>query len=147
MSKIKTMLMCCFDIRGIIYFKFLPEGAIVNQAFYVEVLKRLIDAMKHKQGELWRDHSLILHHDNATAHSSFQVSQILAGKGISTMNHPPHSPELTRVASWVFPKLKSVLKEKRFSDVEDIISAKKKKHIPVRGLENCFELAEALGTL
>jgi hypothetical protein len=69
-SKIKITLICFFDISGIIHFKFVPEGTTVNQTFYVEVLKRLIDALRHKLGELWRDRSLILHHVNALAHFS-----------------------------------------------------------------------------
>jgi hypothetical protein len=69
-SKIKIMLICFFDIRDIIHFEFVLEGATVKQTFYVEVLKRLIDAMRHKQGKLYRDCSLILHHDNVLAHTS-----------------------------------------------------------------------------
>jgi hypothetical protein len=36
---IKTFI-CFFDIRGIIDFKFVPEGAIVTETFYVQVLKK-----------------------------------------------------------------------------------------------------------
>jgi hypothetical protein len=64
------MLIWFFDIRGIIRFEFVLEGTTIKQAFYMEVLKRLIDAMRHKRGELWGDHSLILHHNNVLAHSS-----------------------------------------------------------------------------
>jgi hypothetical protein len=63
-------VICFFDIRGILHFKFVPKGTTVNQTFYMEVLKRLIDGMKHKRGELWRDCLLILHQDNVTAYSS-----------------------------------------------------------------------------
>jgi hypothetical protein len=69
-SKIKTMLICFFDIKDI-HFKFVPERTTVNQTFYVEVLKMLVDAMIGKQGKLWRDRSLILHHGNMPAHSVF----------------------------------------------------------------------------
>jgi hypothetical protein len=31
--KIKIMLICFFDIRGVIDFESVPEGATVNQAF------------------------------------------------------------------------------------------------------------------
>jgi hypothetical protein len=57
MPKIKTILICFFDISGIIHFKFVSEGAIVNKPFYVEVLKRPTDAMRRMLGELWRDRS------------------------------------------------------------------------------------------
>jgi hypothetical protein len=76
----KTMLICFFEIRGVIHFEFVPEGTTVNQIFYVEVLKRLIDAVRLKRGEFWRDCSLILHRYNAPAYSSRRVSQFLAGK-------------------------------------------------------------------
>jgi hypothetical protein len=42
-SKIKTMFSCFFGIRGIIDLEI------------VKVLKRLIDAVRHKRGELRRD--------------------------------------------------------------------------------------------
>jgi hypothetical protein len=45
-SKIKTMLICFFDIRGVIQVEFVPEWTSVNQTFYVQVLKRLIDAVR-----------------------------------------------------------------------------------------------------
>jgi hypothetical protein len=84
-SKIKTMLISFFDIRGVIHFEFVPRGTTANQTFYMEMLKRLIDALRHKQGELWRDYPLILHHDIMKAHSSLRVSQFLAGKVISAI--------------------------------------------------------------
>jgi histone-lysine N-methyltransferase SETMAR len=54
------------------------------------------------------------------------VSQFLTGKGISAMDHPPYSPDLAPAVFWLFPELKSVLKGKRFSDVEGIKSYVKK---------------------
>jgi hypothetical protein len=45
-SKIKTMLICFFDMSCIIHF--VPEGTTVKQTFYMEVLKGLIDAMSCK---------------------------------------------------------------------------------------------------
>jgi hypothetical protein len=81
------------------------EGTTVHQTFYVEVLERLIVAARRKRGELWRDRSLILHHDNAPAHSSLRVLLFLAGKGISAMDHQPYSPDLAPAGFWLFPKL------------------------------------------
>jgi hypothetical protein len=63
-SKMKTVLMYFFDIMDIIHSKFIPKGPAVNQIFCVVVLERFIDTLRHKQGEPWRDPSLILHHDN-----------------------------------------------------------------------------------
>jgi hypothetical protein len=54
-----------------------------------------------------------------------QVLQFLSGKGISAVDHMSYL-ELAPAKFWLFPKLYSVLKGKRFSDVEDIKSSVKK---------------------
>jgi hypothetical protein len=54
------MSICFFEITGT-NFEFLPEGTTFNETLYVEVLKRLIDAVRRKRWELWRERSLILH--------------------------------------------------------------------------------------
>jgi hypothetical protein len=89
--KIKTTLI--FDIGGIIYFEFIPEETTVNQTFYVQVLKRLTDAVKRKRRELWRGRSLILHRDNVLAHSSCRMLHFLVGKALSAMDYMPYSPD------------------------------------------------------
>jgi hypothetical protein len=69
------------------------------------------------------------------------VSQFLEGKGIYAVDHLLYSPDLAPADFWLFPKLKSVLKGKRFLDVEDIKSSVKKflTDIPVQDSKNCFE--------
>jgi hypothetical protein len=37
-SQMKTLLITFFDIKGVIPFEFTPQGQIVNQAYYVEIL-------------------------------------------------------------------------------------------------------------
>jgi hypothetical protein len=76
--------------------------------------------MKRKRGELWRDHLLILHHDNPQTHPSLRVPQFLAGKGISAMDHPPYFPDLPPADFGLIPELNSVLKGKRSSDVRTL---------------------------
>jgi hypothetical protein len=46
------------------------------------------------------------------------VSQFSAGKGTSSMDHPPYTPDLAPADFWLFPELKSVIKGKHFSDFE-----------------------------
>ena len=40
-SKVKTMLVCFYDSKGIIHHEFVPEGQIVTGRFYLSVLERL----------------------------------------------------------------------------------------------------------
>jgi hypothetical protein len=115
------MLNSFLDIRGIIHFEFIPEGNTVNQTFYVEVLKRLTDAMRRKRGELQRDRSLILHHDKAPARSSLRVSQFLAGKASLTWTIPCSLLTWFQLTSGCFQNSKSMLRGKRFSKAEETL--------------------------
>ena len=56
--------------------------------------------------------NLIIHHDNAPAHMSFKVSQVLAKNNMTVIPHPPYSPNLAPCDFFLFPKLK--LRMKRF---------------------------------
>ena len=48
-SKGKVMLEVFFDYRGIVHFEFIPEGRTVNKELYVNVLKRLRNAIRRKR--------------------------------------------------------------------------------------------------
>jgi len=43
-----------FDVRRIVHREFIPPGQTVNQEFYLEVLRRLIENVRRKRPELWR---------------------------------------------------------------------------------------------
>ena len=51
-SNIKTMLICFFDVRGVIHSEFVPTGQTVNQAFYLVVLRRLLNNFWRKSPDL-----------------------------------------------------------------------------------------------
>jgi transposase len=55
-----------------------------------------------------------LHHDNAPAHSTGLVQAFLAKRHITQVCWPPNSPDLAPYDFWLFPKLKSPLKGRRF---------------------------------
>jgi hypothetical protein len=69
------------------------------------------------------------------------VLKFLVGKRISTMDHLLYSPDLAPDDFWLFPELKSVLKGKCFSNIEDINLSVKiiLTGIPVQDFKNCFE--------
>ena len=71
------------DIRGIVHYEFVPTGRTVNQVYYLEVLKRLLEKVRRKRPELFANNSWILHHDNAPAHTALSVREFLATKQIT----------------------------------------------------------------
>jgi transposase len=85
----------------------------------VAILKRLREAVHRKRPELWPN-DRILRHDNAPAHKALSVKQFLVQKSITKMEHPYYSPDLAPNDLWLFPKIKSALKGRKFQDVESI---------------------------
>jgi transposase len=59
-----------------------------------------------------------LHHDNAPDHSTVLMQALfLAKHHITQVCQPPYSPDLAPCDFWQFPKLKSLLKVRRFVNV------------------------------
>jgi transposase len=90
-----------------------------NQHCCLEILARLREAVRRRRPELWPD-AWILHHGNVIAHDALAVREFLAKKPIMKFYPPPYSPDLAPCDFWLFPKLKTVLKGHRFSDIADI---------------------------
>jgi hypothetical protein len=65
-----------------------------------------------KRHEVWPNDWILLH-DNSPAHKALSVKQFLAQKSITEMNTQPIS------LTWLFPKIRSALKGRRFRDIED----------------------------
>jgi histone-lysine N-methyltransferase SETMAR len=76
--------------------------------------------------EIWPN-DWILHHDNAPANKTLFVKQFQAQKPITEIVHPTYSPDLAPNDFWLFPKIKSAFKGRRFQDTEDTKKKKKKK--------------------
>jgi transposase len=62
----------------------------------------------------------MLHHDNALAHASLLIRSYLAKHQISIVPHPPYSLDLAPAGFFLFPKLKTTLKGRRFQTIEEI---------------------------
>jgi len=116
------MLLTFFDIRGIVHYEFVPTGQTVNQVCYLEVLERLHEKVRQKRPELFDNNSWILHHNNAPAHTALSVREFLTTKQISVLEHPAYSLDLAPNDIFLFPKIKEILKGRRFDDIDDIRS-------------------------
>jgi hypothetical protein len=118
-SKIKTTLTTFFDTHGLIHKGFVPEGQIVNSAFYVEVIGRLLKRISPVRPQFREECSWFMLHDNAPSHSALVVKPFLAKHGIVEISHPPYSPDLAPADYFLFLTVNTTLKGKRFQDVED----------------------------
>jgi histone-lysine N-methyltransferase SETMAR len=62
-------------------------------------------------------------HDNALVHTSVAVKAAIQCCGFQELNHTPYSPDLVPSDYFLFSKLKSDLRGKKFTSDEEVISA------------------------
>ena len=108
---------------------------------YLDILKRLRDAIRRKRPERWLKKDWILLHDNARPHKAIRVAQYLAKHNIPELEHPPYSPDISPCDFFLFPRLKKVLKGMRFEDVSAIKTKTTEilKTITKTEFSQCFE--------
>jgi len=56
-SKNKAILTIFMDYNGIVHHEFLPEGQTVNKEYYLDVMRRLREAVRQKRKDLWANNS------------------------------------------------------------------------------------------
>ncbi|UYV69350.1 K02A2.6-like [Cordylochernes scorpioides] len=112
-SRIKTMIIVFFDIRGIVHCEFVSQGQTVNSVFHLEVLRRLKRRISRVRTDI-KD-TVKLHHDNATSHTAF-----LAWSNNPLIPDPPYSLDLAPCDFFLFPRLKREMKGKHWETVENI---------------------------
>jgi len=67
--------------------------------------------------------------------------EFLATKQITVLEHPSYSPDLAPIDFFLFPKIKEILKERHFDDIDNIRNntTAALKAIPHNQFQNCFE--------
>ena len=139
-SNVKVMLTVFFDHRGVVHHEYAPQGQTVNKEYYLEVQRRLRDAIRRKRPDLWESQNWQLHHDNAPAHTSNLVQHFLAKHGTTQVSQPPYSPDMAPCDFWLFPHLKKPLKGTRFESREAIMEKTTADLLAIPKIEfkNCF---------
>jgi hypothetical protein len=116
-SSSKSMLVTFFDREGIVHQEFVPAGQTAKQHYY---LQRLREQVRRKHQERWRNQDWLLHYDNAPAHTALSVQRFLVAKNMAVVPHLSYLPDLAPCDFFLFPRVKSKLKGRRFQDVTEI---------------------------
>ncbi|XP_071558193.1 histone-lysine N-methyltransferase SETMAR-like [Temnothorax nylanderi] len=119
---IKTFLTVFFDSKGIVHKEFMSADQTANADYYLDVLKRLWRKISEIR-EYQEQGSWSLLHDYSPEHKSKMVCDFLATNHITALEHPPYSPDLDPNDFWLFPKLKSAIKGKRYNNIHDMEQA------------------------
>ena len=104
----KVMAIVFWDSEGVVLVDFLEGKKTVTGAYYVEVLRKLRAKLAEKcPGKLHC--GILFHHDNASAHFSWIVRDVLREFWWELLLHPSYSPDLATSDFFLFPKLKRTL--------------------------------------
>ena len=120
----KVMASVFWDSEGVVLVDLLEGKKTVTGAYYVEVLRKLRAKLAKKcPGKLYR--GILFHHDNAPAHFSHIVRDVLRKFRWELLPHPPYSSDLAPSDFFLFPKLKERLKGVYFNDTNEAMQAAK----------------------
>lgn len=123
MSAKKVMLAVFFDINGPVIQVAVPKGRTVTGLFYkrkvLGKLRKYFAKRRPKTG-LKGVHLL---HDNAPAHASKVVTDILEKEKVKVLPHPPYSPDLAPADFFLFPRLKRWLAGRKYASRNAVCSA------------------------
>jgi hypothetical protein len=82
-------------------------------------MERLLKRIHRVCPEFHNSKEWFLLHDNAPTHTA-GIVRCLARKQVTVLHHPSYSPDLAPADFFLFLKLKSQLKGKRFHDISTI---------------------------
>jgi histone-lysine N-methyltransferase SETMAR len=119
----KRMFTIFLNSRGVVAVDVLPEGETITGKYYTEVvLPKVVAGIKEQRPSLGTARTL-LHHDNASPHKTKQVQNFLEINGITTLCHPPYSPDLAPLDFWLFARVKKAICGRSFHRVQDLAKA------------------------
>jgi hypothetical protein len=117
-----------------------PVEQRINNTFYVEIIGKLLKHISRVRSQFRAEGILFLLHDIASAHSALVVKIFLTKHGVMEISYPSCSPDLEPADFFLFPRVKTALKGKRFQDVEDIMKSLKAElnAVPLEASADCF---------
>jgi len=86
-------------------------------------MDRLLKSIQRVRRTAFCCRDFFLLHDNAPTHRTARVCQFLPPRNVTTLYHPPYSPDLSPPDYFLFPKFKMKLKGLHFADVAQIEEA------------------------
>ena len=122
-SQGKRMFAIFFDSRGLVAMVKVEGQATVTARWYTEICLPVVIDNVTRRAPRTGMRGRKLHHDNAPAHTAAATREFLTDQGISTLPHPPYSPDLAPCDFWLFPTIKQVLKGRRFESDEEMEQA------------------------
>lgn len=140
-STSKKMVAIFFRRAGLIAAVPLEERRTVNAEWYSTVcLPKVFTELENE-----RPHTglrgIMLHHDNAPAHTAADTLDFLHDRRVQLVTHPAYSPDLAPCDFFLFPTVKKSMRGKRFVNENEAIAAMNDvlRDLPKKAYQECFE--------
>ena len=118
------MLCTWWNIDGIIYFGFVPNGRAVDAELYSEQIERVYEILRLKYPALVNRKLVLYQHDDAPAHRArLTRDKIRTLDGIEILPHPPYSPDIAPSDYGLFRSMEHFLRGTRFDIVDEVEEA------------------------
>lgn len=112
----KTLFCIFFKSTGPLLIHRVERGQTIDRHYYIEnCLQPVIEEIK-KQRPSSGTHAIKLHHDNGRPHVHQDVLDYLHSEGITIVQHPPNSPDLSPCDFWLFDLIKRNLTDQPNSE-------------------------------
>ena len=136
----KRMVAVFFRKSGLVAVVPLKERRTVNASWYTTVCLPKVFQELRDQRPRTGNRGILLHHDNASAHTAAATLDFLATENVQLVTHPPYSPDLAPCDFWLFPKVKEELRGRRFASDLDALAALKEtlKGLDKQSFQDCF---------
>ncbi|GBP62878.1 Histone-lysine N-methyltransferase SETMAR [Eumeta japonica] len=135
---LKQMIARFFGVNEHMVIVPLEHRKTVNLEWYTTIcLPGVFEEMRKNN----RQCRIILHHDNASCHTSAETIRFLKNQKIELTSHPPFSPDLDPNDFYLFPSVKMKLRGQCFSSREEAVDALKMHvlEIPQSEWKKCYK--------
>jgi hypothetical protein len=142
LSKVKVVLtVFFFYCEGVIHHEFLLRGQTVNEECYLKVTKTLIEAVRRKRPDLWREKNGCSIVTTLRCIPPYRSVHFLTQHEMTLVPQPAYSPDLTPTDFFLYTQLKSLLKGRRFESVQEIKgnSLEDLRNIPQEAFQECLQ--------
>ncbi len=139
------MLTTFFDCNGMVHSEFMEVGGTIQSEDYCEVLARLREKIRRKRPHLWvmQDgwRRFLLHHDNATPHTSTFTLACIGENNMEMIPHPPYSPDLAPNDYFLHPEIKAQMRGNVYRNIQEVQAAANRimRNIPVEKFKNAIK--------
>lgn len=119
----KKMVAAFFSKSGHIATVPLEGQRTVTSQWYVEQCLPLVFTAWRQRRPNTGTRGLLLHHDNASAHTAVRTTEFIASEGVQLLSHPPYSPDLAPCDFFLFPHVKKQIRGTRYESPDDAVGA------------------------